>query len=63
MYGTPKNKLNKIRKEMMKRDTKQVAQDGVESIASQLPGERLVGKVDEAARPWYEQVKGTKKQR
>jgi len=34
MAGTPKNKLNKIRMEMMKRDNKEVAQDGVESTAS-----------------------------
>ena len=63
MAGTPKNKLIKIQKEMIKRDNKEVAQDGVESTASQLQGGRLVGEVDEAAQPWYEQVKGTKNQR
>ena len=46
---------------MMKHDNneiKEVAQDGVESTASQLQGERLVGEVDKAARTCYEQVKG-----
>ena len=47
--------------ETMKRDNKEVAQDGVESTASQLQGGRLVGEVDEAAWPRYERVKGTKK--
>ena len=84
MAGTQKNKLNKIRMETIKADNKDVAEDGVESTASQLQGEgwlakwtkhrghgtgnilsttggRLVGKVDEAARPWYERVKGTKR--
>ena len=46
--------------EMIKRDKKEVAKDGVESTASQLQGGRLVGKVEKAARPWYERVKGTK---
>ena len=54
MAGTPKNELNKIRMEMMKRDNKEVAQDGMESIASQLQGGRLVGEVDKATWPWYE---------
>ena len=58
MPGTSKNELNKIRMEMMKRDNNKVAQDGVESTASQLQGGRLVGEVDEAARTCYEQVKG-----
>ena len=58
MAGTPKNELSKIRMEMIKRDNNKVAQDGVESTASQLQGGRLVGEVDEAARPWYERVKG-----
>ena len=58
MAGTPKNELNKIRMEMMKRDNKEVAQDGVESTASQLQGGRLVGEVDKAARTCYERVKG-----
>ena len=58
MTGTPKNELNKIRMEMMKRDNNKVAQDGVESTASQLQGGRLVGEVDEAARTCYERVKG-----
>ena len=44
--------------EMIKRDNNTVAQDGVESTAFQLQGERLVGEVDEAARPWYDRVKG-----
>ena len=44
--------------EMVKRDNNKVAQDGVESTAFQLQGGRLVGEVDEAARPWYERVKG-----
>ena len=44
--------------EMMKRDNNEVAQDGVESTASQLQGGRLVGEVDKAARTCYEQVKG-----
>ena len=57
MAGTPKNKLNKICKEM-KRDNKEVAQDGVESAASLLRVGRLSGEVDKAARPWYERVKG-----
>ena len=34
MARTPKKELNKIRMEMMKRDSKEVAQDGVESTAS-----------------------------
>ena len=38
MAGTPKNKLNKIRTEMMKRDNKEVTQNGVESTVSQLQG-------------------------
>ena len=58
MAGTPKNELNKIRKEM-ERDNKEVAQDGVESAASLLRVGRLSGEVDEAARAWYERVKGT----
>ena len=45
MARTPKNELNKIHMEMMKRDNKEVAQDGVESTASQLQEGRLVGKV------------------
>ena len=61
MAGTPKNQLNKIRIEMIKRDNKVVAQDDVKSTASQLQGGRLFGKVDETTRPWYEGVKGTKK--
>ena len=44
MDGTPKNKLNKIRMEMMKRDNKEVAQDGVGSTASQLQGEGWLAK-------------------
>ena len=44
--------------EMMKRGNKEVAQDGVESTASQLQGGRLVGKVNEAARTCYKRVKG-----
>ena len=44
--------------EMMKRGNKEVAQDGVESTASQLQGGRLVGEVDKAARTYYKQVKG-----
>ena len=44
--------------EMIKRDNNKVAQDGVGSTAFQLQGGRLVGEVDEAARPWYERVKG-----
>ena len=44
--------------EMMKRDNKEVAQDGVKSTASQLQGERLAGEVDEAAWTCYERVKG-----
>ena len=62
MVGTPKNELNKIRIEMMKRDNKEVAQDGMESTvlhtASQLQGGRRVGEVDEAAQTCYERVKG-----
>ena len=58
MTGTPKNELNKTRKEM-ERDNKEVAQDGVESAASLLKVGRLSGEVDEAARSWYERVKGT----
>ena len=46
--------------EMIKRDNNKVAQDGVESTASQLQGGRLVGEVDKAAWPWYKRVKGTK---
>ena len=57
MAGTPKNELNKICKEM-ERDNKEVSQDGVESAASLLRVGRLSGEVDEAARPWYERVKG-----
>ena len=57
MAGTPKNGLNKIRKKM-KRDKKEVAQDGVESAASLLRVGRLSDKVDEAAWPWYERVEG-----
>ena len=40
MAGTPKNKFNKIRMEMIKRDNKEVAQaqDGVESTFSHLVG-------------------------
>ena len=57
MAGTPKNELNTIHMEMMKRDNKEAAQDGVESTASQLQGGRLVGKVDEAARTCYERVR------
>ena len=35
--GTPKNELNKIRMDIVKRDNiNEVAQDGVESTASQL---------------------------
>ena len=56
--GTSKNKLNKIHMEMMKRDNNKVAQEGVESTASQLQGRRLVGEVDEGTRTCYEQVKG-----
>ena len=44
MPGTPKNELNKIRMEMMKRDNNEVAQDGVESTASQLQGEGWLAK-------------------
>ena len=59
MTGTPKNELNKIRMDIVKRDNiNEVAQDGVESTASQLQGGRLVGEVDEAARTCYERVKG-----
>ena len=58
MTGTPKNKLNKIHMEMMKCENKEVAQDGVESAASQLQGGRLVDEMDEAARTCYERVKG-----
>ena len=54
MAGTPKNELNKIRMETMKRDNKEVAQDSVESTASKLQEGRLVGEVDEAARTCYE---------
>ena len=36
MDGTPKNELNKIRMKMIKCDNKEVAQDGLESTASQL---------------------------
>ena len=61
--GTPKNELNKIWMEMIQLDNKEVVQDGVESTVSQLQGGRLVREVDEAARPWYEQVKETKNQR
>ena len=62
MTGTRKNELNKIRMDIVKRDNiNEVAQDGVKSTASQLQRRRLVGEVDEAARPWYERVKGTKK--
>ena len=43
----------------MERDNKEVAQDGVESAASLLKVGRLSGEVDEAARAWYERVKGT----
>ena len=43
MTGTPKKKLNKIRMEMMKRH-KEVAQDGVETTASQLRGEDWLAK-------------------
>lgn len=58
MAGTPKNELNKIRMDMMKRDNfNEVAQDGVESTASQLQGGRLVGGVDDEARTCYERVK------
>ena len=60
MAGTTKNKLNKIQMEMIKRDNKEITKDGVESTTSQLQGRWLVGEVDEAARPWYERVKGTK---
>ena len=59
MAGTPKNELSKLRMEMIKRDNNKVAQDGVESTALQLQGGRLVGEVDEAARAWYDRVKGT----
>ena len=59
MAGTPKNKLNKIRMDMMKRvNINEVEQDGVESKASQQQGGRLVGEMDEAARTCYERVKG-----
>ena len=59
MAGTPKNKLNKIRMDIMKRDNiNEVAQGGVESTDSQLQGGRLAGEVDEAARICYERVKG-----
>ena len=44
MAGTPKNTLNKVQKEMMKRDNKEVAMDGVESAASLLKVGRLSGK-------------------
>ena len=55
MDGTPKNELNKIRMDMMKRDNfNEVAQDGVESTASQLHGGRLFGGVDDEARTCYE---------
>ena len=43
----------------MKRDNKEVAQDGVESEASLLQVGRLSGKVDEAARACCERVKET----
>ena len=59
MTGTTKNKSNKIWQEM-ERDNNEVAQDGVESAASLLPGEggrRLSGEVDEVAQTRYEQVK------
>ena len=59
MTGTPNNKLNKIRKEIMKRDNKEVAQDGVQSTAFLLQVARLSGKVDEVARAYYGQVKKT----
>ena len=62
MTGTPKNKLNKIPKEM-ERDNKEVAQDGVESAASPLRAKhhvkKLSGSVNYEARTWYEWVKGT----
>ena len=44
MAGTPKNELNKIHMEMMKLDNKEVAQDGVESTASQRQGEGWLAK-------------------
>ena len=45
MTGTPKNELNKIRMDIMKRDNiNEVAQDGVESTASQLQGEGWLAK-------------------
>ena len=58
MVGTPKNKLNKIRKEM-EHDNKEVAQDGGESAACLLQVGRLSGKVDETAQQWRKRVKGT----
>ena len=57
MGGTPKNKINKIRKEMIQRDNKEVAQGGVESTTSQLQGRRLSGEVNEAVETCYKQVK------
>ena len=44
MAETPKNELNKIWKEIIKRDNKVVAQVGVESTASQLQGEGWLAK-------------------
>ena len=43
----------------MERDSKDVAQDGVESAASLLKVGRLSGKVDESSRAWCKRVKGT----
>ena len=58
MDGTPKNKLNKIWKEMMKLDNKkEVAQDVVESAVSLLEVRRLSGEVNGATRAWYERVR------
>ena len=48
--------------EIIKRDNNEVAKDDVESTASQLQGGRLVGEVDEAARPFMVQAsQGNKK--
>ena len=44
----------------MENNNKEVAQGGVESAAFLLRAGRLSGEVDDAARAWYEQVKGTR---
>ena len=45
MTETPKNELNKIWMDIMKRDNiNEVAKDGVESTASQLQGEGWLAK-------------------